>query len=270
MSDIKLSLLPLVTSASGGDYVIANVAGVDVIITKANLLSGVPDNTGWISAIGTWTYSSWDATNKLGVITVPSDATLTYSAGMRVRISQTTGGTKYGIIVKITASALTVYFGTSYTFTNETVSSPSYSIVKTPFGFPLDPILWTQLLTDTGSYSQSPPVINTWYNLGSLSLTLPIGSWRLSYRCDIQENSTSSSDFQATLSTSSSSASDNEFTGHVFDGSQNPATVATLSSNKNITVTSNTVYYLIERALGGASPVLSVTNIYLKAVCNYL
>ena len=76
----------------------------------------------WTPAEETWSYSSWSSTTRIGIITVPTDATTKYSAGMRVVFSQSTGGTKYGIIVAVSATTLTVFFPSGTTFNNETIS----------------------------------------------------------------------------------------------------------------------------------------------------
>lgn len=55
---------------------------------------------------------------------------------MYIRISQATGGTKYGRITAVTSTTLTVYFGSAYTLTNETISGPVYSSGYTPLGVP--------------------------------------------------------------------------------------------------------------------------------------
>ena len=94
---------------------------------------------GWMPAEESWTYSSWDSAVYTGVITVPSGAASKYSVGMRIKISQSTGGTKFGIITAVADTALTVFFGTDYTLNNETITSPYYSTQKAPLGFPLNP-----------------------------------------------------------------------------------------------------------------------------------
>jgi hypothetical protein len=105
-------------------------------ISVANLV-GIPD-FGWTSTGESHSFSSYSSTTKIGVVTVPSDATLKYSVGMKYRISQSTGGTKYGYIVAVTTTTISVYFG-GYTLNNESISSPYYSGEAAPFGFTLSP-----------------------------------------------------------------------------------------------------------------------------------
>lgn len=95
------------------------------------VLTGAPD-FGWQATGESWTFSSYSSTTLTGVITVPSDATAKYSVGMRVRFSQTTGGTKYGTIIAVTTTSLSVIFAASATLTNETITSPVYSPLNAP------------------------------------------------------------------------------------------------------------------------------------------
>ena len=84
---------------------------------------------GWIGANETWTYAS--ATT----ITVPTDATLKYAIGDRIRLTQG-GGYKYFYIVTVAATLLTITGGTSYTLANAAIADQDYSHVASPVGFP--------------------------------------------------------------------------------------------------------------------------------------
>ena len=67
------------------------------ITTTANpSLDGLV-NGGWLPVTDTWTFSSYDSATRVGVLTVPSDATTRYLNNQRVRFTQG-GVTKYGII----------------------------------------------------------------------------------------------------------------------------------------------------------------------------
>lgn len=109
-------------------------AGQTKYITVKDL-TGSPD-TGWTATGEAWTFSSWTSASNTGVVTVPTDATTKYAVGMWVRFSQTTGGTKYGKILSLTATTMTIWMP-GYTLTNETVTSPVYSTVATPVGLPI-------------------------------------------------------------------------------------------------------------------------------------
>lgn len=247
-------------------------AGVTKYITVRDL-TGTPE-FGWQATGESHSYSSWDSTYKIGVVTVPTDATTKYSNGMRYRISQSTGGTKYGIIVKVTATTLSIYFGTDYTLNNEAITSPVYSPLKAPYGFPLDPIKWTQRATDSSLRSTASPTLNTWYNPASLGLSVPMGVWYLSYACNLFAQATSSgASPYATLSTANNSESDAAMTSRVYVSTTGAAAMTSIGRRKTVALTSNTPHYLNVKVDAPASTV----DVYgtqamtvLEAICAYL
>lgn len=229
---------------------------------------------GWVSAAETWTYASAD--NPTYTFTVAADVTSKYSLGMRVRLSQTTGGTKYGIITKLAYSApnttVTIYMGTDYSLANETISNPYYSIVKAPYGFPLDPSKWTVTFTDSTRRVQTP-TINTWYNPGSPSLAVPIGCWNVEYRSWAYGEALIHC--ETALSTSSSSVSDSTLVGGIYAASTS-AVAGMVTILAVLTLTAKTTYYAITRTQsspGGGSTVGWLNDwspMLIKATCAYL
>ena len=132
----RISSLTELTSLASNDYLIVldSSANIAKKITVANAF-GIPD-FGWTASGESWTFNAWNSTSKIGVINVPSNATLKYTVGNFIRISQSTGGTKYGKILSITSTTLTVWMP-GYTLNNETISSPNYSPHATPSLIPI-------------------------------------------------------------------------------------------------------------------------------------
>jgi hypothetical protein len=133
---------------------------------------------GWRTGTGAWSYSSADAPTF--VISVNNDQTGIISVGMRIKLTQTTA--KYFIVTAVGAysggaTLITVYGGTDYTLANAAITTPYWSNVKVPFGFPISRAKWTVSLTDTTTRFQTSPTANTWYSPGSLSISIPIGLW---------------------------------------------------------------------------------------------
>lgn len=116
-------------------------AGETKRINVGDLL-GLP-NFGWTSTGEVHTFSSFNSTTHIGVVTVPSNATLKYSRGMWYRIAQATGGTKWGKIIAVTTTTITVNFFGS-TLVNETINTPFYSPHETPQGAPSLPYIFTE------------------------------------------------------------------------------------------------------------------------------
>lgn len=142
--------------------------------TEKVSIEQVRDHFTWTPAEETWAYSSYSASTRIGVITVPSDATTKYSPGMRVSFSQTTGGTKYGIIHAVSSTTLSVFMQSGKTLANETITTPVFSQYKAPFSFPLDPLNWQIITSDTSSDTQT--ITTAWQNT-VVSLTLGAGVW---------------------------------------------------------------------------------------------
>lgn len=237
--------------------------------------------TGWFEVRDTWSYASWDSTNKVGTITVPTDATGTYSAGMRIKITQSTGGTKYGIITKVTATILTVFFGTDYTLNNEAISSPYYANVKAPKDFPLAPEKWTLKFVATADITQSSPTGNTWYALTGYTLAVPIGAWDLTYEGVFAVNSTASQTaIRLTVTLSKSSATEDDIELSVYQGITGPSgnhlILASVSKTKRVLHTADTTYYLNWRTVSSTGVVASLLTAYasqpaiIRATCAYL
>lgn len=239
---------------------------------KVSTLTGSPD-FGWSSTGESWSYSSYDSTNKTGVITVPSDATTKYNAGMRIRISQTTGGTKYGIITKVATTALTVYFGTDYSLTNEAISSPVYSVQKAPLLFPLDPAKWTvkkSLTTDRSTTSTS-------YASLTDTAVAPIGAWQAILKVCADANIATTNSRRAffTLSSDGSTETNPDIT--VTIGNQNGAAwepQAMLTGIDWINVTTATTFTLMGKVNTSSITAQlfhsAIQNGYVKFVCAYL
>jgi hypothetical protein len=183
-----------------------------------NIENGIEDldivvGNGWIDANETWTYASVD--DPTGVITISGDKTTKYSLGMRIMFTNATN-VIYGIITAISYSSP----NTTLTFLHEidptdslalhlmqdsAITNNYYSNMKVPYGFPIEPNKWTTTYINNTTKHQNSPTGETWYNVGSLSTNIPIGSWKLKPSITCQNgNSLSSSAnriINATLST---------------------------------------------------------------------
>lgn len=222
---------------------------------------------GWQPAAQTWTYESSDAPSYL--FSEPIDATAKYSIGMRIKCTQS-AAIKFGIITAVGAysggkTIITVYMGTDYTL-GATITNPYYSIVKAPFGFPLDPAKWTVRVADTSDRTQASPTATTWYNLGSLSISLPIGAWNVSYQVLPQAATTNTSCYVA-LSTTNNGASDTELKAFMFN-------LTNICRQKFITTAAKISYYLnCMVAVSGYTGIDfrgDLVPTIIQAVCAYL
>lgn len=108
-------------------------AGQTKYITVADL-TGLP-TLGWIATGESHAFSSFNSATRIGVITVPSDATIKYTPGMKYKFSQTTGGTKFAFIVAVTTTTISLFFSNGITLNNEAITSPVYTTEHAPIGY---------------------------------------------------------------------------------------------------------------------------------------
>jgi len=235
--------------------------------------------TGWIPAGETWTYASAD--DPTFTFTISGDKTSKYSAGMRIKLTQTT--VKYFIITKVAYSSpnttITVYGGTDYDLADAVITLPYYSTQKAPQGFPLDPDKWTIEVIDTTAREQASPTQNTWYNLGGISINIPIGAFRVGYTCTMYGYATSADAvrYAVTLSTANNSESDSEFTafGGIYTSTnETKGNYLPVCIEKSINLSSKTTYYLNMRTIDSGLTKIQLLNstqpLIIRAICAYL
>lgn len=242
-----------------------------------------PPKSGWIS-YSTVTPTRASADDPTYVLTFAGvDLTSTISVGMKVKFTQNST-VRYGIVTAIsfsTDTTLTLYGGTDYDVDDTAtyaISAFNYSTEKAPVGFPLDPSKWTVTTTDTSDRQQTSPVQNTWYNLGSINIVVPIGSWRTSYQCAPSPlyNTNTSANQYVTLSTANNSESDSDFTVFSYSGgaSGNIRHDMPIFKEKFLSLASKTTYYLNSKTDNTSQTQLNLRNsiqkTIIRAVCAYL
>jgi len=220
---------------AGSAYVYGNVSANDLA------------QEGWLPASESWTYASADAPTYT-FNTSSSNISNTYTPGMRFKCD-IDGGSRYFICTGATGSTVTVYGGTDYVMSASPITNSYYSTQKAPLGFPLDPTKWTVTLTDTTQRSQASPTTDTWYNLGSLSVTKPIGDFIMDTRCYAQGTmgiAVTTTSINVCLSTANNSSSDSEMQFKDIIGGVTSSTLliySTVYLHKKLTG-AKTVYYI--------------------------
>lgn len=232
---------------------------------------------GWQSASETWTYGSADSPTF--TFTISGDKTTKYSPGMRIKLTQTT--VKYFIITVVAyvapTTTITIYGGTDYTLVNAAISSNYYSMCKAPLEFPLNPTKWTVQTKDTTQRSQASPVNGTWYNMGSVSISIPMGIWRVNYEIDVQLNEATAGtyDLRVTLSTANNSESDANFTWMTqVNIAAGGAGGTGLFREKILNLTVKTSYYINTQVNNPDIDTIynqnSICPLTINAICAYL
>lgn len=231
--------------------------------------------TGWNLLDAILTYSSWDSEVSTAVLNTNIDLTGTIELGDRLKFTQD-GAIKYGIVTAKTSTQLTVFLGTDYTLTNTSIIDVYFSHMKTPFGFPIDEAKWTLLVSDTSTRQQGSPVGMTYYNLGNISLKVPVGFWKLGYKVFAQNGHSGTTSQNRVISTTLSTTPNGNTNPEFLVGSAIVGVYIRQTFEKSETklFTSETTWYLNTMSdtstgdtiynLGGIKP----TQIF--AVCDYL
>lgn len=188
---------------------------------QVNLPEQVNDQSGgWIPVSVPITFISADSPSYL--VSINYNVTGTFGLGMKMQLTHQ-NSIKNFFITQVTLTGtntyLNLYGGTDYTLTSAAITNPFYSHAKAPLGFPLNPSKWTVEYRGTTTAAQASPVQNTWYNVGSRSITVPIGVWRVHYQNSIYGSAypttTGNVNCYCTLSTSNNSESDVDWTVNV-------------------------------------------------------
>jgi hypothetical protein len=240
------------------------------------------NETGWFDAGETWIYSGADAPSF--AIAILGDKSARYAAGMRMRMKQG-GGFLYFIATAVSYDAgsglttITMYGGSSYILANATITDNSFSWAKVPAGFPASPTLWTEELDDTADRSQAAPGSSVWYNMGALTLTIPVGAWYVYWQTVTRAIYTASGsiDVRTTLSSGAATESDPQLTAVSEIGtSGNVSTRVTgpFTRQKPLVLGAKAPYYLNARVSGSCTSVVFLGSAYspsiIRAVCAYL
>ena len=231
---------------------------------------------GWLIADKTWIYKS--AEDPTFTFTISGDVTTEYSPSMRIRLKQG-GSYLYFIITAVSYSApnttITIYGGTDYDLANAAITDNYYSAAKAPHGFPFNPAKWEVLLIDYSASTKYDPAIETWYNLGNLSINIPIGLWNVSYEAALELYRTDETEIsiRCTLSTANNSESDSQFTNIMHARYLYKLTV-TVYMTKILNLDSKKTYYLIAKTSNSDVSSMSFRGDWhptiIRVACAYL
>lgn len=189
--------------------------------TATGLKWATAGGSDWQTISATLTYSSTDG-HTFVVTTGAVDLTGTIPLGARIKLTHA-AAIKFFIVTAIDATTITLYGGTDYTLAATAITLPNYSQAKAPVGFPLNPLKWQEEFSDGANQSQAAPVQNTWYNLGTSTLAVPIGAWSIEYECSLFYD-TAGKEIEACLSTANNTKSDGQMNVRVVGVTGNATT----------------------------------------------
>jgi len=250
---------------------------------RAEQMAGVD---GWTAITATGTSGTLDAPS----FEISFDADMTGFIGVGDRIKLTQATVKYFIVTKVGAfgggaTIITCYGGTDYALVasgTTAITLPYFSHAKTPFGFPATPDKWTVTVTDTTPRAQATPATNTWYNLGSVSISVPIGAWDVSYQLlpyAYRLGTANKVQIEVSLTTSTGgpfTVSDSDFTVAIYGGllSSDAELGLAVYTTKYLALATKTAYYIISRVISTnmerVDNLNSTQPLFIKARCAYL
>jgi len=258
-------------------YTLATTAQTQTLTNKT---IDADDNT--ISNIG---YGECETQFRLGW-TIPITGTLTRnSADDPTYVMKIAGVGIITVVAFSTDTTVTIYGGTDYDMEDTgsyAISACYASPHKAPFGFPLEKNKWAVELVNSSDYTQATATDETYYNLGSLSLSIPIGDWRIEAGGMFLARETENSAIMvliSALSTSNNSISSEKLMQKNYYQSESNVFEyigQVINISGDINVTSKTTYYLIHSQSGARTnkridlwgSTMRVTVI--RAVCTYL
>lgn len=293
----KITQLATITEVADDDLIV----GVDVSdtsgsdngtnkkFTKATLLDGLaplnPQLTGWNPDAETWVYHNVD--DPTGYFKIEGkDVSANYSVGWRIMF--TNGGNVIkGIITAVTFTdpdtIITFLHEIDptdnqalYLLTNSAITENYFSPHKAPLGFPMSPTKWQLSYSDAKERVTSTVVIGTWYNTGSHSLVLHIGSWKVHYEVCLGSHGMVGgyNQVHATLSTANNSEVSTTYRAGIRR-SGNGDVYENVSKDFILDIAAKATYYLNIRAYESTSVANLLTEGHVAptkilATCAYL
>lgn len=267
----RISTMIEATSISQDDYfiVLDSSANIAKKITVANAF-GIPD-LGFIPTGESWTFVSFDTDTRIGVVTVPNDATTKYANGMRVAFSQTTGGDKMGIIVKVEATTITMFMHNDTDLENEVLSSVAYSSEYAPNGFDVTLEKWS-LEWDAPGAEDETTGLTAYQQLGTSELAIGIGSYRLEGRAYIEWRISGGGHFDiyVALSTSKTTVSDSRMSSRVYEQGVGTIHHDTHNFERQLNLSAETIYYFIGKNTVSGTEIDLRADSYIRATLSYV
>lgn len=234
---------------------IAQVAIYSAKVTQANILATISQGLAGNEASLISAYSFNNSINDLNAnannLTANGSAVATNAdSPFGGQAGGTISSTKdYAIITGATFSTnttLTVQVPEGCTIpTIGGLSLLEYSVMKVPYGMPLQDSKWTLIYYNRNQVSQSSPAAGTWYNPSNqLALPVPIGEWDVTGYGDLYGNRSSGGNARkATLATTAAAEDDRYYTAGT-EASPTTDSASSLTPRRSMSNTTATTIYL--------------------------
>lgn len=223
----------------------------------------------------TFTFVSWDSTTYTGIVSTNIDLTTYLTAGMKIKFTQNSA-IKYAFITAITSTQLTLFLGTDYSLNNSGISDVYYSMLKAPYGFPMNPEKWELSFVRSSNDLYSTTTTTNFYGGANNKLTVPVGVWEIEYNYTIQFASADTSCYsRLALSQSSSEITAGSLASNLVMPLASGLTVSfRFINSKKYNLTEQTTFYLLFKNDIAYSNLYFVGSsalpCWIKAKCSYL
>lgn len=140
---------------------------------------------------------------------------------------------------------------------NQVLAYGKYSTARAPYGFPADKTKWrVQSFINSQPAPQTAVATNTWYNVGSFSISIPVGVWDVDYRLSAILTAASAGYLgtAATLSTANNSETNRYISSYgPVSATASSQQDGPLNASTPLSISSQTPYYLNLRTSTTAS-----------------
>jgi len=269
--------LAIATTSPGGNYFngyISEARVWSVAQSQAQIQANMAINlTGSESNL----VGLWQGNGNFNDLTSNANNLTAVNGAIATQASNPYNVTEYAVVTKVSYSSptttVTLYTGNSNTIPNQTLGTVYFSTSRTPYGFNADKGNWTLQVTERTGTSGIAPSSNVWTNIDSLQMSVPAGSWQLSYQLLVSASSVTAISIYTTLSTTNNTDVDPDINTHTYTSGGVATINNSLYRNKNYTISSQTLYYFNIMQDSGTSNITLNPNQAtptLKAECLYI
>lgn len=200
------------------------------------------------------------------------------NSAVATNVDNPMNSTEYAIITKVafsTDTTVTVFTGTDYNIPNMTLSGPSYSTHKAPFGFNPSRGKWRLEYQNLARSSVAAASTSVWYNAND-KITVPLGSWLIGYSGSVAATAAATAFVGAhiTMSTANNSESDRRLSRvSPLVSSNTTETDGMVSAEAPVHLTAQTDYFANGSPIAASSTIFfgrSGGAFYMYAECAYL
>lgn len=239
---------------------IAQVAIYSAKVTQATILASMNQT---LTGSETSLVSAYTFNNSINDLSANANNLTANGGALATTVDSPMNATEYGIVMAnsfSTNTTLTVQVPEGYSLpTSGGIGTVSYSTQKTPYGFISDESKWTLTTISRGSnINNGASTGDTYYNVGSMSLSVPVGVFKLTANINVQATMGAATSHGAAAAIGSSAGNSKDVAQATGAYSASADVRASCYMNAFVRPTTATSYYI-----NIASVDQNATNLYL-------